>query len=182
MTGSEQLDRLRRELDEVDARAAALAARVDDVTWKTRPAPNAWSPSECVQHLVLSAEAMTARLDPAIDDARSRGVLGDGPYRPGWIGRLLLWSLEPPYRMRAKTGAAFVAPGARSSADDIAALRTAHDAVRTSLDRARGLALDRLTMASPFFENARYNLYAGFATIAVHGRRHLWQAEQAVKG
>jgi hypothetical protein len=33
---------------------------------------------------------------------------------------------------------------------------------------------------SPFEARASYNLYAAFAILPVHARRHLWQAEQAL--
>jgi hypothetical protein len=181
MSGSGQLDRLRREFDQADARALALAASCSTAQWTARPDDGGWSPSECVQHLVLSVDATLARMDAAIAAGIASGRHGEGPFRPGLIGRLLMWSLEPPYRMKSKTGAAFVPPSRRSADEDVGALRAAHDRVRASLERARGLALDRLAIQSPFAERVRYNLYASFAILAVHARRHLWQAEQAAR-
>ncbi len=180
-TGSGQLERIHRELDDVDARAAALAQACSVDRWQARPPSGGWSPSECLQHLELSADAMLPRIDAAIDEGRRRQALGDGPYRPRLFARLLMWVLEPPYRMRSKTGAAFVPAVTRTPEEDVAALRAAHDRVRASLGRARGLALDRLTLASPFFERARYDVYGAFAIIAVHARRHVWQAEQTAR-
>jgi hypothetical protein len=180
MNGSGQLDRLRREFDDADARVAALAASCS-AQWQVRPDEGGWSPSECVQHLVLSVDAMLARMDVVIADGIARGRHGTGPFGPGLIGRLLLWSLEPPYRMKSKTGAAFQPPSTRTAEEDVDALRAAHDRVRASLERARGLALDRLAIQSPFAERLRYNLYAAFAILAVHARRHLWQAEQTAR-
>ncbi len=180
MTGAQQLDRLRHELDDADTRAAALASATP-ADWQARPPAGGWSPSECVQHLVLSVDAMLERMDAAIADGRSRGVTSSGPYRAGLMGRLLIWALEPPYRtMRSSTGTAFVPTGTQPPAVDVDALRAAHDRVRASLGRANGLALDRLSIVSPFDARVRYNLYASFAILAVHARRHLWQAERAL--
>ena len=67
------------------------------------------------------------------------------------------------------------------AAEDVATLRQAHDRVRAALADAAGLALDRLSIASPFVERARYNAYAALAILPVHARRHLWQAEQTVR-
>ena len=181
MTGREQLDRVRTELDEVDASAARLASSCSLGAWQSRPADGGWSPSECVQHLVLSVDAMLARMDVAIADGQAQARKGEGPYGAGVLGRLLLWSLEPPYRrLRSRTGAAFVPISTRTPEEDVRALRAAHDRVRASLEHARGLALDRLTIASPFAARASYNLYAAFAILAVHARRHLWQAGRAI--
>ena len=181
MTGRQQLDRVRAELDEADARTSRLASGCSLAAWQSRPADGGWSPSECVQHLVLSVDAMLERMDVAIADGQAQGRRGEGPYSAGVLGRLLLWSLEPPYRrLRTKTGAAFVPASIRTPDEDVRALRAAHDRVRASLEHARGLSLDRLSIASPFAARASYNLYAAFAILAVHARRHLWQAEQAI--
>jgi hypothetical protein len=181
MTTAEQLTSLRAALDAADARAAALAASCPPGAWTRRPPDGGWSPSECLQHIVLSVDAMLTRMDAAIADGHARGLRGDGPFRPGLLGRLLIWSLEPPYRrLRSKTPAAFVPATADTPDHDVAALHEAHDRVRQSLARAEGLALDRLTIVSPFEARASYNLYAAFAILPVHARRHLWQAEQAL--
>jgi hypothetical protein len=42
-----------------------------------------------------------------------------------------------------------------------------------------GLPIDRVKLASPFNEKARYNLYAALTITATHDHRHLLQAERA---
>ena len=74
MTGRQQLDRVRTELDEVDASAARLASSCSLAAWQSRPADGGWSPSECVQHLVLSVDAMLARMDVAVRVGLGHGV------------------------------------------------------------------------------------------------------------
>lgn len=180
-TGADQLRRIAAELDEVDARAVALATGCDEARWQARAPGGGWSPSECLEHLVLSVDAMLPRIDAALAQGDAQGMRAPGPFAPGLLGRLLLWSIEPPYRMKAKTGPAFVPAERRTPAEDVARLRNAHDRVRASLDRAQGLALDRLSIQSPFMERVRYNLYTAFALLPVHARRHLWQAEQVLR-
>ena len=180
MSEAEQLDALRRQLDACDARAERLAAACTAVQWQARPAEGGWSPSECVQHLVLSVDAMLPRVEGALADGRARQLTGTGPFGAGLLGRLLIWGLEPPYRLKSKTKPAFVPTTTRTPAEDVATLRQAHDRVRAALADAAGLALDRLSIASPFVERARYNAYAALAILPVHARRHLWQAEQTV--
>ncbi len=48
-----------------------------------------------------------------------------------------------------------------------------------AIQEREGLALDQYLIASPFAKNMRYNLYSALVLIAVHERRHLWQAERA---
>ncbi len=181
MTGQQQLARLQAALHDVDARATQLASSCPPRRWQQRAAGGGWAPSECVQHIVLSAEAMLARVDEAMAAGRTTAGEIVGPYRTGLLGRVLLWGLEPPYRrFRTRTGSAFVPAAPRPPEVDIPALLAAHGAVRDSLTRAQGLPLDRLHIASPFDARVRYNLYAAFSLLPVHARRHLWQAAQSI--
>lgn len=175
-----QLARLQTELDDLDRRATELTASVSLDAWQTRPAPDAWSASECFQHIVTSNRAMLDGIDAEIARGVAENIRGTGPFRAGLIGRLLLWTLEPPYRARMKTGEAFRPHDVRTPEDDLRALRESHEEVRRSLTQANGLALDRLSMLSPFARGVRYNLYTALALIPVHGRRHVWQAEQTL--
>jgi hypothetical protein len=49
------------------------------------------------------------------------------------------------------------------------------------LNSARGLALDRVKISSPFATNMEYSAYSAFVLIPAHNRRHLWQAEPALR-
>ncbi len=181
MTGVQQLENVRAALDEADARATALATSCLPAHWQRRAADGGWSPSECMQHIVLSVDAMLVGLDQAIAAGQAAGTRGTGPYRAGLLGRVLLWSLEPPYRrLRTRTGRAFIPAEPQAPETDLGAMIAAHDGARASLDRARGLALDRLSITSPFDARVSYNLYAAFALLPIHARRHLWQAGQSL--
>ena len=180
-TGAAQLDGIRAALLACDDRAARLAASATPTAWQSRPPTGGWSASECLQHLVLSADAMAPRIEAALAAGPAQSRASDPAYRPGLLARVLMWSLEPPYRMKSRTGVPFSPAQARTSAEDVAALREAHDRVRACLERARGRDLESLVITSPFAERIRYNVYAALAILPVHARRHLWQAEQTLE-
>ena len=46
---------------------------------------------------------------------------------------------------------------------------------------ASGLDLNELRIGSPFNARLSYNVYAAFCILLAHERRHLWQAERAVR-
>jgi hypothetical protein len=48
------------------------------------------------------------------------------------------------------------------------------------LDDARGLALDKVKIVSPFDRHVRYSIWSSLCVNAAHERRHLWQAERAM--
>ena len=50
--------------------------------------------------------------------------------------------------------------------------------IRVDLPAANGLALEKIRVVSAFDSRVKYNLFATFAILAAHQRRHLWQAER----
>lgn len=171
-----QLAHLQREFHEGLARAQALAA-LPHAAWAQRPPTGGWSVAECVGHLNLTARAFLPRMTAAIERGRRDGATGTGPFSRGFIGAALAWYLEPPYRLRSKTAAAFV-PGDPADRDaTMAEFTQLHRDLVACLQSADGLDLNRLMVASPFAERLQYNLYAAFSVTAAHLRRHLWQAE-----
>jgi hypothetical protein len=54
------------------------------------------------------------------------------------------------------------------------------DLVARTMDASEGVDLASVKFTSPFFRLLRLSVIAGFAVIAAHERRHLWQAEQIV--
>ena len=55
------------------------------------------------------------------------------------------------------------------------------DLVTRTIDASDGVNLASVKFTSPFFKFLRLSVIAGFAVIAAHERRHLWQAEQIVR-
>ena len=174
MSGSRlQLTRLGDDLAAATRRADALA----EATFAIRPAPERWSPAECVQHLTLTTAALLPSLDAALAQAPA-GFPATRPYRRGLLGAALAWSLEPG-RGRYPTTAAFV-PVATGTRDQVlAAFRESQEALAVRLGRAAGLNLTRIRVRSPFNARLRYNGYAALCIVVVHQRRHLAQAEVA---
>jgi hypothetical protein len=137
--------------------------------------------AECLDHLTLSADAFVPAIGEALADGRRRNLLSrSGVFRMDFLARLLAWWLEPPYRMKSKTGAAFV-PASGDAANSLPNFLERQQQLAALLVEADGLALDQLRIRSPFARLARYSVYSAFRLIAVHERRHLWQAEQVAR-
>jgi len=121
---------------------------------------------------------------PLLDEALARVTPSHGAaqvYRPDLMGRLLAWFLEPPYRIRSATAAAFV-PGTTEDAGAVMEQFQASQAeLEQRLERAEGRDLGSVRLISPFNARVKYNLVSTFLIILAHERRHLWQAEQAVQ-
>ncbi len=175
-----QLDTLARELNQATEHALSLQKRLAASDLAKRPAPKRWSPAECIEHLNLTSRAYLPLIDPGIRELREKQQLSPGPYRLERKARFLAWLLKPPVRMRMPTSAPFVPVELRDPARVIPDFAALQDKLLEQLRLADGLALDQYLIPSPFAKSMRYNLYSAFMLIAVHERRHLWQADQAI--
>lgn len=181
-TLSAPLEQVRSQLEAASGRAQQLVAGLpSSELLGRRPQPDSWSIAECLAHLTLTSDAYLPLLRQAIARGRTDNLLDTGrEFHMEFTSRLLAWWLEPPYRLKSKTGPAFV-PGLNDCANALPHFLGRQQQLAALLTEADGLALDRIKIASPFAAHVRYNVYSAFQLIAVHERRHLWQAEQAAR-
>ena len=180
-TGASQVDSLLHELRENSRQAQLMFESHTTGQLQHHPGQGRWSPVECLAHLNLSNRAYLPLLDSAIERLREKKVLGDGPFHLNWNARLLKYWLEPPSRLRLRTGAPFEPPAVKHPAAALEEFQAIGKVLEENLDSSRGLALDRIKLVSPFAEKMKYNAYSAFVLIAAHNRRHLWQAELALR-
>lgn len=175
-----QLEEVRRELEQTLAHAHSVAAAAGK-RFNVRPAAGRWSVAENLQHLNLTTRAYLPKLDVALQQVVQSNVLAQEPYDLEWVARGLKWMLEPPVRLRLPTTPS-MEPAPKF---DVASVLTNFDALQQRLFEfiaaGRGYALNRTHIVSPFSDRVKYNSYAALVLIAVHQRRHLWQAEQVLK-
>lgn len=165
------------EFDAATRRLDALRERVPRERWPVRSDPARWSVSECVLHLVLTAEAFV----PLLQEAVAQAVSLDGPpparYRRDLLGWFIWRTIGPPVRHRTRTPAAFV-PGDLPAPDSIVhRFHGLQDAQLDLLARADGRRVDRIRISSPFDPRFRYSAWSAFTILPRHQHRHLWQAE-----
>jgi hypothetical protein len=173
-----QLQAIADDLTAARDRLHALAARLPDTRWATRPDPDRWSVAECVAHLNLTGEAYLPILRGALAEARALGTPPPERYRRDFAGWVLGGMLSPPVRIRVKTSAPFVPEGALPPEALRAEFHRLQDAQIACVAEADGLPLTGVKVTSPFDARVRYNLYSCFALLAPHQHRHLWQAER----
>lgn len=176
-----RLTAIRDELLEAQRRLHALAAAVPDDAWARRPAPEGWSPAECVAHLVLTASGYEPGVVQALEEGRRLRAAGVAPgrYRRDPVGWLMWRVLAPPVRLRVKTTARFVPMTVSDKAQTVAEFDRWQAVQLDWVAAADGLPLSRLMIRSPFDPRLRYNLYACLSLLPRHQARHLWQAERA---
>lgn len=172
-----QLAAVADEFAAATARATTLVETLDERQFQQRPGPARWSVAECLQHLNLTSVAYLPLLDAVFPGGRSAARDDSRRYRRDLTGWLLCLSLEPG-RSRFKTTAKFEPVATRSRTETLAEFVRLQGELRRRLETASGMDLHRMRIASPFNGRISYNVYSGFRILAVHQRRHLWQADR----
>lgn len=173
---AEDLSLLDAQLNAIRREADAVTAGLTDEQFNWQPDPTRWSIAHCLQHLVISADGLLKLQEAAIDRARDRRLLSEGPYRHGRLGAMIASSIEPPAKRRFKTARALVPSGRHSVETLLPAFQCRQEALRQLIARARGIDLGRTRVALPGLPILRLSLGQSLAFTLGHERRHLWQA------
>lgn len=175
---SPELRQVREEIEAVKTQTADLVGGLRDEQLAWRPAPDVWSIADCLAHLNVTNELYMKQIRGGIERARAAGLTGAGPFRHGWLGDLLVWTMEPPVRLRLPAPKMFRPPLSLPARKVVERFVRMQDEMQMLLREADGIDLGRVKIASP--ESARLKLSLGqaFRLLAAHERRHLWQARK----
>ena len=176
-----QLAAIQEELDRLSSRATQIRNSTTDESFNKRPQAGSWSAAECVTHLSLTTSAYLPLIDQALAMGSSKRMPPSHRYRRDFNGWLLSWMLEPPARMKVKTAKPFEPVAPKSRAQTIDEFSRFQAELKKRITNANGRDLEHISIVSPFNSKMKYNLYSAFAILLTHQRRHLWQAEQALK-
>ena len=167
------LQEIRDEFDRAENGMRVLLSGLSRQQLSAHPARGGWSIAQCLVHLTVTTDAF---LPPLAEVLASLPGGETRVYRLDAAGALLVWLMEPPYRMRTRTPPRFH-PRDLRSADEIAeGFSASQDRVQDLMGRSEGKPLDRARIISPFNASVRYSAYSALRILAAHQRRHLWQA------
>lgn len=176
------LQRLLDEIHAADRAGAAIAAAVDDRQFFWQPdGGRAWSIAQCLDHLGIINGLYGGAVRRALDGARARGWTRTGPAAPGVFGAWFARSQEPPVKRRLKAPSSSVPKLAKDRDTILRAFHASNDDIRRMIVDAADVDVNRATFPNPFIRFIRVRVSTGFAVLASHERRHLWQAEQVRK-
>ena len=171
-----QLAAIVSELRRASEDAHTLATSVDESVFLTRPVESVWSMAECVAHLTLTTRAYLPIIDAALATPGEVATDPSRPFKADVMGRLLRWTIEPPYRMRVPTLPAFVPQSPDGRDTVLGEFDESQAQLVERVHAANGRELGRLRIVSPFNARMKYNLYSCFKVLPAHQRRHVWQA------
>lgn len=179
-----EIDALRGQFEQLSTEADVLAGPLTDEQFTWRAGPDVWSIAQCIDHLNATARFYLPYLDEGIADAIRRGLYAEGPFTCRRLGRLLVAVTDPPSRVRGKARPVLQPRDPRRRQEVMPAFRAYQVQYIDRLRQANGLDLGRATVRTPVTKWLWMSLGSGFALMAAHERRHLWQANRvrAMKG
>lgn len=173
------------ELAELDRQFAALKAEASELVsglkgsqFNWRPDPRSWSMAECLLHLNIVGDRYVHVLEKTLAEARARGLVGQGPFGYGWLGKWLLANTEPPPKRKFKAPRSFTPTDDQPITAVLPTFLHLQEQLALRIEQANGLDLARVKVPAPGLGPVKLNLHITFAWIAAHERRHLWQARQ----
>ena len=175
MAGPE-IELYRRQFEQISQQASEVTAELDEARFNWRPSPEEWSIEECLAHLTMVGQWEIRALEQAIGDGKQRGLTGQGPFAYGVIDRFVVHQTEPPVRSPLLTPRHCVPLHGQPLTAVMPTFYHVQSQLILQLERADGLDLRCVKVATPISRFLKLSLGAMFAQIAAHERRHLDQA------
>jgi hypothetical protein len=176
-----EIEEFRQQFEQLSSEADALCTPLTDDQFTWKPSPAMWSIACCLEHLNATARVYLSALDEGIADAIRRGIYGEGPFKYNWLGRLAVRLNDPPAMMRLRAPQNVQPTAGRTRREIIAAFRAYQVQYIDRLRQANGVDLARARVRTPEKAWIRIPLGSGFALMAAHERRHLWQARRVTE-
>jgi hypothetical protein len=173
-----ELELYRRQFEQIQRQAGELTAGMDEARFNWRPSPQDWSIEECLSHLTMVGQWEVLALERAIRDGVERRLTGRGPFEYGAIDRFIIHQTEPPVRTPLPAPRHFIPLHGQPVTAVLPTFLHVQSQLLLQLERAEGLDLRRVKVATPISRFLRMSLGAMFAQIAAHERRHLDQARR----
>jgi hypothetical protein len=173
-----ELEKYRQQFQEIASRAKELTAGLTEAQFNWRPTAGAWSIQECLAHLTMVGQVEANAVEESITRAREQGLTGTGPFEyPAWE-RYILHQTEPPVRNPVSAPKRFVPLHEQPITGILPTFLHVQLRFLTQIERADGLDLRRVKVATPVIRLLKMSLGTTLAQAAAHERRHLEQARR----
>jgi DinB superfamily len=176
--GAQELAVYRRQFEEIQQQAGEVTEGLNEARFNWRPSPTQWSIEECLAHLTMVGQWEIRAIEQAIEQGKQRGLTGQGPFEYGPIDRFIVNQTEPPVRTAMPAPRHFTPLHGQPVTAVLPTFYHVQSQLMLQLERADGLDLRRVKVATPISRFLKMSLGAMFAQIAAHERRHLEQARR----
>jgi hypothetical protein len=156
------------------ARDLAQALTREQLNWRSR---GAWSIAECLAHCATTNKLVGESINSSVmagppGDRGARGIR-----LPSWMEHPLIRFLEPPVHMKFKAPRILQPVPSEYDEEIVDIFIRSHDSFIETIKAGGEGKLENIYFPHPVV-SLRLPVSSGLRFMAVHDRRHLWQAEQ----
>lgn len=151
-----------------------------DAQLNWRPADDAWSIGQCIEHLLLANRQYLPVMRAAVDSTPPREGDEEPTYRSSFLGRLMVYAVGPDSKMSVPVPKQLVPSAAPVTQIIVKEFDTNTRAIIQLLADTAEIDLSRVKIQSPFAVWMRLRLGDAFKIIEVHNKRHLLQAARVL--
>ena len=164
------------ELTTSDRSATDLAQGLTAAQLNWRPAADAWSVGQCLEHLL---NANGVYLPPIVRAIDGRSPSPVQKIMPGWLGRWFIRTYIDPSTQRVRGRAPRkIAPATQVDTSVLDRFVRSNDVARDLVRRASACDVNHIRFVNPFVPLLRFTVGTGLEIVWRHQRRHLLQAER----
>ena len=167
--------RLISELENADGRAERLARPLTSQQLNWRPAPDAWSIGQCLQHLLISNQIYLPAIAASLEGRQQL------PVPEVVLGRFSRWFIKnyigPSNGARAQAPRK-IRPAVEVESSVLDTFLRSNDASRNLIAKASAYDVNRIRFRNPFIPLLRFTVGTGLEIVSQHESRHLLQAER----
>ena len=178
---SYKLDAWLQEVDEISAAVQHLFAGVADEMLNRQPAPGRWSVAQNLHHLVIFNESYFPILRQVNGGTYVPPFAAKLPLLPKYLGQTLLRGVQPDARRRMKTFPRWEPQGPEFHRDAMSRFLSHQDLLKQIMRESADTINRGTIIESPLSRAIVYPLATAFEIIVAHEKRHIRQAEDALK-
>ena len=180
MTSKELIEQLLNEANQTRLNVEKLFPNLPSDKLNKKPNPNAGSAAECFQHLIYTNGEYLKRFSEIIKiNSSEHGVSAE--YKHSFLGKLILYFVNPKTKMKSKTTKAFNPTFSKVEIDVVKKYLEQHDLLTKAISGMKNLDLKKLRIPSPINNKIKYNLGDAIKILVLHDQRHIQQAARALK-
>jgi hypothetical protein len=176
--GPSELTEYHQQIEEIKAEARELTQGLDEARFNWRPAADEWSIEECLSHLTMVGQWELRAIEEAVERGRERGLTSAGPFEYGPVDRFIIDMTRPPVRAKLPAPKRFVPLHGQPVTAILPTFLHVQSQFQLQMERAEGLDLARIKVATPISCLLKMSLGAVFEQAAAHERRHIAQARR----
>lgn len=156
-----------------------IFSHLDESIFLRKPDEKRWSAAECIEHLNNGCKMYIPEIKKALENSKETN---QDFIKISWLQKKMINLLEPPYKFKMPTGGDFIPSKNLSKEKVINDYLSYQDDYIDLLKKYYDKDFNSVKFSSPAAKMLKFNCAFAILFNAAHQRRHIWQAEQTIKG